>query len=64
MNFNVYTETLIEQVSEEQKRSAADLKWVKRWKSESALRVRLVARGSFQEDESWILIVCLLALHH
>ena len=49
--FNMYMEISIEQVSEEQQRSAMDLKWVKRWKSESEMRMRLVACGCFQEDE-------------
>ena len=64
--FKVYTETEIpiEQVSKEQKRSAIDLKWVKRWKSESELRMRLVSRGCFQENEKLDSIACLLALHH
>ena len=49
--FSAYTEIPIERLSEEQKHSAIDLQWVKRWKSESELRMRLVARGCFQEDE-------------
>ena len=47
--FNVYTEVPIEQTTQQQRDSAIDLKWVKRWKTESELRVRLVARGCFQE---------------
>ena len=31
--------------------SAIDLRWVKRWKTELELCVRLVARGCFQDDE-------------
>ena len=46
--FNVYSEISIEQTTQEQRDSAIDLKWVKRWKTESELRMRLVAR-CFQE---------------
>ena len=48
-DFNVYSEIPIEQTTKEQRDSAIDLKWVKRWKTESELRMRLVARGCFQE---------------
>ena len=47
--FNVYTDVPIEQTTQEQRDSAIDLKWVKRWKTESELRMRLVACGCFQE---------------
>ena len=47
--FNVFSEVPIEQTTQQQRDSAIDLKWVKRWKTESELRMRLVARGCFQE---------------
>ena len=49
--FGVYTEIPIDKVTQEQYDSAIDLRWVKRWKTESELRMRLVARGCFQDDE-------------
>ena len=49
--FNVYTETPIDKITPEQYNSAIDLRWVKRWKTDSELRMRLVARGCFQDDE-------------
>ena len=49
--FHVYTEVPIDKVTKEQYASAIDLRWVKRWKTESELRMRLVARGCFQDDE-------------
>ena len=49
--FNVYTETPIDKITPEKNNSAIDLRWVKRWKTHSELRMRLVARGCFQDDE-------------
>ena len=49
--FDVYTEVPIDKVTRELYDSAIDLRWVKPWKTESELRMRLVARGCFQDDE-------------
>ena len=51
-DFSVYTEKPIEQCTEEEIEGAIGLKWVKRWKSDEELRMRLVAQGCYQDDSS------------
>ena len=52
MNSSVYTKKSIEQCTEEEIESVIGLKWVKRWKSDEELRMRLVAQGCYQDDSA------------
>ena len=45
--FDVYTEKPLEQCTESEIDSAIGLKWVRRWKSDDELRMRLVAQGCY-----------------
>ena len=51
-DFSVYTEKPNEQCTEEEIESAIGLKWVKRWKSDEELQMRLVAQGCYQDDSA------------
>ena len=44
-DFNVYTEVPIDQCSQEDIDSAIGVRWVKRWKTDIELRMRLVVQG-------------------
>ena len=48
-DFNVYTEVPIEKCTEEQTSNAIGVRWVKRWKTDTELRMRLVVQGCYQD---------------
>ena len=51
-DFNVYTEVPIDQCSQEDIDNAIGVRWVKRWKTDVELRMRLVVQGCFQDSSS------------
>ena len=51
-DFNVYTEVPIDQCSQEDIDNAIGVRWVKRWKTDIELRMRLVVQGCFQDSSS------------
>ncbi len=51
-DFNVYTEVPIDQGSQEDIDNAIGVRWVKRWKTDIELRMRLVVQGCFQDSSS------------
>ena len=62
--FNVYTEIPIEQTSEEQTHSAIDLKGGTVGNLIRNCAGDWLHMVVFRKARNWILIVCLLALHH
>ena len=57
--FDVYAHVPIDKVTKESYVSAIDLRWVKRWKTESELRMRFVARGFSRMMRNWTQTHCL-----
>ena len=51
-DFTVYTEKPIEECTEEQVRNAIGVKWVKRWKTDTELQMRLVVQGCYQDAQA------------
>ena len=51
-DFNVYTEVPIDQCSQEDIDNAIGVRWVKKWKTDVELRMRLVVQGCFQDSSS------------
>ena len=51
-DFDVYTEVPIDQCSQEDIDQAIGVRWVKRWKTDTELRMRLVVQGCYQDSSS------------
>ena len=51
-DFNVYTEVPIDQCSQKDIDNVIGVRWVKRWKTDVELRMRLVVQGCFQDSSS------------
>ena len=49
-DFSIYTEVPIEECTEEHIRNAIGVRWVKRWKTDTELRARLVVQGCYQDS--------------